>query len=154
MRKLIITGLVSMLLSLQALSTMKSPEIFEATMSVVAARNGFEGVQDVFLTLIKDGEMTSAFTVEFEKNGEEVNYYLDVINAEADENGCMNYQARLRKPGDEPYGHRFSLNLVDYSTCNHSDGEAGTWQASVRSGYGWCGTMDSTMELRGNPERI
>jgi hypothetical protein len=155
MRKIIFTSIASCFLSLQALCATNIQETFEATMNVVDARNNFVGVKNAVSQLIKEGEIATSMVLEFENSGEEVFYYLDINYAHPVEFGCMNYSAYLNGNNNSINGFRFTVNLIDYSSCTQSNSESvNTWQAFVRSGYGWCGTMDSTMELRGNPELI
>jgi len=152
MRKFIINSFIFLSVSLQAFSATNMQEIFEATMDVAFARYNFEGVAQVTLKLVKQGDTATNILVEFKNGEQDVFYDLSVTDAQPDESGCMNYYASLKSENpDVLFGQRFSVNLIDYSTCNHSDIEAGIWQASLRSGHGWCGTLDSTMELRGNP---
>lgn len=155
MKKLITLSLIYLFLSLHAYSATQDQEVFEATMSLTKARYSFEDVEQVVLQLAKQGGAATHMTVEFKKGEQQEYYDLSVTDAQPDENGCMTYYASLESENpDVLFGKRFSVNLVDYSTCNHSDNQAGLWRAWVRSGFGWCGTMDATMELSGNPERI
>lgn len=51
----------------------------------------------------------------------------------------------------EADGNRIHLSLIDHSRRVCEDARPYVWEAEVRKGYGWCGTMDSVMRLGGNP---
>lgn len=82
---------------------------------------------------------------------------LAVTNVSKDACGSKTIVAQLptSKP-TEPRGlyHRFSVVLTDHSQRLCEDYRPYMWEAKVREGYGWCGTMDATMSLYGNPEPV
>ena len=65
------------------------------------------------------------------------------------------YTANKKYKKENPEQERFSVVLIDYSTsiCDNLVFDY-IWKAEVRKGYGFCGTMDSVMELTGTPEFI
>jgi hypothetical protein len=69
--------------------------------------------------------------------------------------GSSIYYGQLAKQGqNKDVQVRFNVVLVDHSTRICKDFRPYRWEVSVREGYGWCGTMDATMELVGNPETV
>ena len=85
---------------------------------------------------------------------------LAVVDVTEDECGSTIYHASLMqmdymyRPFDPNNQARFSLTLVDHSTRLCEDYKPNLWEANVREGWGWCGTMDSTMEAVGNPQPL
>ncbi len=56
--------------------------------------------------------------------------------------------------GDRNIQRRLSVVLIDHTNLTCRIHKPFKWEASVREGYGFCGTMDATMELEGNPELV
>ena len=75
--------------------------------------------------------------------------FLVVNETTIDDNGCATFEASLPRSIDNHDGHRFHINLKSDYGCQYL---SQPWQAYVREGYGWCGTMDSTMNLVGDPK--
>lgn len=127
-----------------------------ATLDVVESLYGFEGVTSATLSLSKSEDSESApyttVTVDYAAVDGQHTYVLNIDSVEQDEQGCTWYHANLPPQSeDDPLGyHRFTVSLYDKSTCPTA-AEGPIWIASVREGYGFCGTMDSTMELQGTP---
>jgi hypothetical protein len=67
--------------------------------------------------------------------------------------GSKEYVAQLHAQ-DPVNGARISIVLRDHSNRLCHDLPANLWQADVREGFGWCGTMDSTMALEGFAQPI
>ena len=76
--------------------------------------------------------------------------------------GSVEYIANLAQPlvlenerVENPYlQHRLTVVLKDHTRRKCMDLPANLWEASVNEGYGFCGTMDSRMELSGHPHVI
>ena len=51
-------------------------------------------------------------------------------------------------------GRRLNITLQDHTNRLCHDVINNLWEAHVREGFGWCGTMDSTMDISGKPEVI
>lgn len=128
--------------------------IKSATMSVVESRFGFEGLSEVTLSLSKALDDAAApyttVTVAYQAEDGARNNVLTISGTELDQLGCTWYTASLPSNTDEDGYHRYTVTLQDNSTCSNTV-EGPIWIASVREGYGWCGTMDSTMVLQGSP---
>lgn len=118
-----------------------------ARMKVEEAGYAFEGLSEVTLTLTStDGQTPTGMLLEY--YDEKV--MLTINDASADSCGCLSYSASL--PNQEPNGARFTVFLEDHTASSCSHDVRNSWQALVRVGYGWCGTMDSTMRLSGFPK--
>jgi hypothetical protein len=139
--------------------------IFGAEMEITHTNRGFEGVSEVNLVLTKrDGEnemtgMILSFLQAHPLKGfiGEVERELVITNISKDNCGSTIYNAQLATSHDLPLEDvqaRFSISLTDHSTRLCEDYRPYGWEAHVREGYGWCGTMDATMELVGNPEPL
>ena len=113
-----------------------------ADMKVIDSRYDFAGLEKVELLVLFDDESKTGIMLLTYGEQKEA---LEVVSA-TDSNGVRSFVARL--PDTNANGARFSIILEDSIA---SDGQR-TWSASVRKGFGWCGTMDSTMELLGTPE--
>jgi hypothetical protein len=139
-----------------------------AKMKVISARNGFEKIRKVQLELTKrSGEsQPSGMTIKYlapspSTSGD--SYVLrktDLVIEETSQDNCGStyYQAHLplqqgngEDRGREEMGGRFNITLVDHSTRLCKDYQEYLWEANVREGYGWCGTVDAVMQLKGNP---
>lgn len=84
-----------------------------------------------------------------------VRYELEVNDIYKEDDGSTVYLASLpQKILEEGAGHRVNLTLIDHSTSNDGNYRDSQWEASIRDGYGWCGTMDSVIEFVGSPTPV
>ena len=82
---------------------------------------------------------------------------LEIVDVSADDCGTVEYVAQLKGTARVPregIQRRFSVVLKDHSRRVCENVVPAIWEARVREGYGWCGTMDATMSLQGNPEPV
>ena len=91
---------------------------------------------------------------------------LEIVDVSKDACGSTIYQAQLSLPHIALTGttvnvmpvptnyRRLNITLKDHTTRLCDDVIANLWEAHVREGFGWCGTMDSTMDLSGQPQSI
>jgi hypothetical protein len=146
--------------------------VLTAEMDVVKARFAFENVNRVWLTATINSSKKSKlpytglqlrFTHEDPSQQGQTREIMQVVNlevnsVETDACGSRTIIANLPKPkqGERHMGlqARFSVVLTDHSTRLCEDYRPNLWEASVRQGFGWCGTMDATMSLVGNPEPV
>lgn len=109
-------------------------------MDVTDARYDFEGIANATITVLSDnGTAPSTLMLQYTNNS----VILPITNTRADENGCMSFYAGM----SDLSGVRFQISLQSDLGCEGTR----MWNAHVRQGYGWCGTMDSTMDLVGLP---
>jgi hypothetical protein len=138
-----------------------------APMAITQSRMGFQSVQAAQVTLTrKDGAtqegptgMILEYTQDASQDQAKVIRDLVITQRIVDECGSIHYTATLPQiylgVGEGRQGHaRFIVSLADHSHRTCADSPANGWEASVRQGFGWCGTMDSTMSLVGTPEPV
>jgi hypothetical protein len=131
-------------------------------MDIISTQHGFNDVEKVDVTLTKkDGQRKpSGITIAMEIRHSNTPEVKKLVITDITQDGCGStvYHARLpqKKNGrvKGAIGARFNLTLTDHTTRLCHDMKANIWEASIREGYGWCGTMDATMELEGNPEAV
>lgn len=147
--------------------------LLSADMDIVSSRGNFDLAGDVELTLNKidslPGEtvdrftMTLNFTMEDSQTQaiDDVVKNLVVLNTYQDSCGSTVYNAQISdifnqgaRSRSQFVGERFSVLLVDHATRKCKDLRPYRWEANVRSGYGWCGTMDAVMKLEGQPHPL
>ena len=142
--------------------------LYSAQMEKVNARGHFELAQNVrlMMTQLDESETPTGLRLSYvnsmlEQFPEATGYSsVDLTIVETREIGCGSVQhiARLRQPNDHRDSiynqHRFTVVLIDHTRRICEDYRPYLWEASIREGYGWCGTMDATMELRGNPKGV
>lgn len=117
--------------------------VASAPMIVDSAQGDFRELAAVTLTLTgTTGQEPTGMVLEYGEEKVEL-----TISESLNEDGVMHYWATLAN--ENPTGERFSVSLTETSSSTGTTEK--TWQASVRSGFGWCGTMDSTMEISGYP---
>ena len=143
--------------------------LYSAQMEKVSAQGHFELAQNVrlMMTQLDESETPTGLRLSYmnsmlEQFSETTGRIdLTIVETREIECGSVQYIARLlatqqvlnmREPAD--LQHRFTVVLTDHTRRVCKDYRPYAWEASVREGYGWCGTMDATMELRGNPKGI
>lgn len=141
MLKLQWMALAAMMSVHQFATTCPIPIVATATMNVEHATYDFSGLDQVTLTIFAmDSTAPSQITLAY---GSDKVVSLEIVGSDIYD-GVLYYWAYL--PGSSANEERFSISLSETS----KDGQK-SWAASVRHGFGWCGTMDSTMELVGVP---
>ncbi len=168
MNKLFMLGFASVLAagSLQmAQATYPAPDagvVATADMEVVSSQNFFRSPQDVQMDLTRRSDDQNVVGLNLRYTlpnistsmtpDQKVSYALGVDSVSKDECGSTIYVARLgNSDPSQPVGPRLSLVLVDHLTRTCRDYQPYRWEARLRSGFGWCGTGDAVLKLRGNP---
>jgi hypothetical protein len=151
----ILTALISSIVYAGPLEVI--PAAVYDSMQVMSSRFGFERVtSDVKITL-SGGDLTPsnrpAMILEYIQDGQDNRVELQIFRAEEDSCGSLNFWADYgnNSGGPDFMGGRYNVHFVDHTKRVCEDAPLSLWEAEVRSGYGWCGTMDSVMTLRGNP---
>lgn len=130
------------------------PVMESNNMEITEARFGFEDLERADLVLTqRDGSSAPTgmkLTLENSQSNTPTVIWLEVVHVEPAGCGSIRYVANLpTTKTKKAMGKRFSVNLVDHTHRLCMDKVAGQWEASIRSGYGFCGTMDSTASLTG-----
>jgi hypothetical protein len=148
-----------------------------AEMEVITAQGAFEEVETVFIDVTRQvgSKNPTGVYLNYDLSSDEgeienKTVALNIIEILDAGCGSVQYIARLAAQKDEDYGyniglgyfdnnarpieHRFSVVITDHTKRTCRDVRRYQWEASVREGYGWCGTMDDTMSLVGNPEKF
>ncbi|NCN26576.1 hypothetical protein GW915_03290 [bacterium] len=125
------------------------------------ASYSFETAQDVSLTMTRRDGKAGFLGFNFEAkavvggNLVPIGYKLEVTSIDVAQDGSTIYYATLpNEVMNAGAGHRVNLTLIDHSTSTKGDYKDAQWEVSIRDGYGWCGTMDSTIEFTGNPAPV
>ena len=143
--------------------------ILSAKMEIVHATGTFQNIDQVELTLSKhtSGKQADQLTLSYveapeciQEMGDECLPVIRNVTVSIKEEidlgcGSKEYHASLNDVNDPTYGGRFTIILQDHMgrTCENAPAPY-LWQASIRKGYGWCGTMDSKLEIVGNPAPV
>jgi hypothetical protein len=149
--KLISSVILSIFLAISVQSfaqNMDFPIIKSADMKVSEASYEFKDLTRVKLKLAKESIEKNAPYTKMSLHYAGQKKLLEITNTTVDKKGCMLYTANLPQNSMK---ERFLVSLTDYSTCPAVGNNGYTWHARVVSGFGWCGTMDSRMKLRGTP---
>jgi hypothetical protein len=114
---------------------------------------GFQSVtSDVTITI---SPAATYMALDYTQGGQPRTVQLKITKTEAGDCGSTHVYASLENTERDARGiatgPRYSVHLVDHSTRTCRDRKLYMFEATVRSGFGWCGTGDSTMTLRGNP---
>ena len=139
------------------------PIMQDLDMEIVDARFGFVNVDKAGLILTQKDEYERPTGIEVHLSYIRANSVdnrlrqdriikLEVTSVEDIGCGSKRYIANL--PDTSLNGPRFSVFLDDHTQRICMDLIANLWTASVRDGFGWCGTRDSTMKLYGHPESV
>ena len=122
-------------------------------MSAVKTTFDFQKL-DSTVTITVD-HSSSTMTLNYVLEGQPTQVELELTLVDKDECNRTYYDARLKTQNSNGMTERYSVRLVnrDNTTCSEYGlrYHAYAWTAEVRKGYGWCGTMDATMSLVGNP---
>ncbi|HTL11384.1 MAG TPA: hypothetical protein VL588_02785 [Bdellovibrionota bacterium] len=134
--------------------------VMKSDMRVISAEYGYENVEGVTLTLTRrDGAngytgliMETTEQADSTRVTTQHTVTLEVKGVSMDECGTTTIRAAL--PGQNPMGARTTVTLIDHSTSKCRDHSEHAWEAHVRTGFGWCGTGDATMDLEGDVEPV
>ncbi len=143
-----------------------------ANMDKDSATYDFTTAENVVLTLTQlDGsENPTGMLLNYHdsKTGKFHTNLLEIVTIEKDACGSTIYNAALPQsrlalnrtgahmevmPISMNYA-RLNITLKDHTNRLCHDVIANLWEAHVREGFGWCGTMDSTMDISGQPQVI
>lgn len=142
--------------------------ILGGDMKKIEARFEFEDASGITLELTKrDGSTTPTglrlnylFAPKCTERGElcglkpeKKEYFLTIQEIRDAGCGSREYIANFRHAGTIG-GERVTIVLTDHTNRVCKDFIPYRWEAKVRKGAGWCGTMDSTMTMVGNPDYI
>jgi hypothetical protein len=117
-----------------------------SVMKVSNARLAFTGLETATVILASDdGTNPTDIIIQYESSM----VFLKIKHTFLDINGCTIFDAALAIDNESIDQHRFSINLKSDYGCENLQC---AWNASVREGYGFCGTMDASMDLFGYPE--
>lgn len=130
------------------------PVMESIDMEITDTRFGFADLERADLVLTqRDGSSVPTgmkLTLENSQSNTPAVLWLEVTSVEPAGCGSTRYIANLpATKSKKAMGKRFSVNLVDHTFRRCMDKVAGQWEASIRSGYGFCGTMDATAYLTG-----
>ena len=143
--------------------------IYSAQMEKIDARGYFADAQNIRLTLtqLDESETPTGMSLGYLNTRVPMSddyTRMDLTITEKRDIGCgsVQYVAQLLVPQYhiESYDksidnqHRFTVVLTDHTHRICRDYRPYRWEASVREGSGFCGTMDATMEIRGNPRGV
>lgn len=128
-------------------------------MEITSATQAFEKAKKVDLTLTRrDGQKKvtgMVLSVDYPHSNKPVVTTLKVDQITKDDCGSTVYYAHLpSKPSKGGMDRRFSVTLTDHAARLCDDYKPFRWEASVREGYGWCGTFDATMSMQGEPQGV
>ncbi|MCC7442758.1 MAG: hypothetical protein IT285_14075 [Bdellovibrionales bacterium] len=139
--------------------------ILRSEMKILDSRGMYDRAESVELTLTRrDGSSERAptgitLTVKMAANAAEgivatmENTQLEIVGTEDDGCGSKVYHAQV--PGQNGiHGARLNVTLTDHSARTCENVVPFLWEAHVRRGFGWCGTMDDTLSLGGQPEPV
>ncbi|MEK7790036.1 MAG: hypothetical protein AAB309_00235 [Deltaproteobacteria bacterium] len=133
--------------------------IFRSNMVKLDAWNGFENAEDIHLLMTKldESERPTGLQLSYSEAPSDVAAVVDLKITEVRDVGCgsVQYVANLpESPENLKFNSRFTVVLTDHTKRVCRDRQPYLWKASVRQGYGWCGTFDATMDIAGNPEPV
>lgn len=123
-------------------------------MEILSSQLGFKKVDRVDMVLTsKDGVPGyTGLWVTLDEEGVPRKVSLVVTAIEKDSIcGSVRYYASL--PQTDSEGRRFNIVLTDHSDRFCKDLRP-IWEATVREGSGWCGTMDSAISVEGAPQPL
>lgn len=131
--------------------------ILRADMAKLDARNGFESVEGIKLVMTKldESERPTGLELSYTDVPSDVPavVVLKITDVKDIFCGSVQYIANLPET-DLPENPRFTIVLTDHTKRVCEDFHPHLWEASVRRGSGWCGTMDDTMKIAGNPKPV
>lgn len=141
-----------LLFSFTADASAELPFVY-SPMKVLTKKYGFDSVNSD-VTLVINHEQT-LLGLDYVHDSNPTHIDLVIVDINTDGCGSRHIYARLNKEKStsrEAIGRRYSVHMTDHSQRRCRDMRKYLWEADVRSGYGWCGTMDSVMTLGGNPD--
>lgn len=121
----------------------------EIEMIPYSHRLGFDDVGQATLRVYCVDNVYGRMVLDYEANGVITSRELTVSDISTNSAcGYRTYQGYLASANEE--GFRFSVQLTDMNSGECYEAPF-RWTAEVRSGFGWCGTMDSVMTLIEKP---
>lgn len=121
----------------------------EIEMIPYSHRLGFDDVAKVTLHLFCVDNAYGRMVLDYEAEGVLTSKELTMSDTYTDSScGHRHYFGSLASTSED--GYRFSVRLTDLDSEECYDMPF-RWTAEVRSGFGWCGTMDSVMTLIEKP---
>ena len=138
----------SMLLTLSfANASTITPAIYDP-MHIVTATQQFENVTSGVKITLTNKDDEPLMMLEYVQNGMTTVATLNIFDVLTDSCGAQFINAGYADA--TPNGPRYNVHLIDYTGDTCGTPRAWLWEANVREGFGWCGTMDSTMMLQGH----
>jgi hypothetical protein len=138
--------------------------VFSAEMNVIDSQSTFENAGNVTLTIThrsniqnpsQSGPTGILLTWTDAQSSNTQDSLLSVTSITDIGCGSVEYTAKIENSDLDPSEReRFTVTLQDHSRRFCKDYKEYKWEASVRRGWGFCGTSDSTMQLGGNPQTI
>jgi hypothetical protein len=143
--------------------------IKKAEMEITRSKFGFSPIKKITVTLTRqigsESENPTGMIVDIlnSQTGKTTTEILTITRVHTDECGSIEYDASLPQQvnaslEDFETFRRFNMHLIDHTgrTCGGlpEDSSARQWEALIRQGHGFCGTMDATMTAMGNPEDL
>lgn len=140
----------SVIATLLSLSANAQPFVLAtADMRVSEGRHDFENLSTVNVILLADDGITPSH-IALDYGISSVILVIDPSVSETDDDGCINFHGYLDTGySDNTDAHRFHVMLASDYGCRSLGRE---WHGYASEGYGWCGTMDSTMRFTGYPQ--
>lgn len=137
----------------------------QAEMEVVESSGQFAEAEDVSLTLTRLDGLTepTGLILRYEGLDQERNPFQREVALKVEETldvGCGSVEIRAvlledtRNAAFARSGHRLNVVLTDHTNRKCRGELQGAWMARVTEGFGFCGTMDSKMTLKGVPEVV
>lgn len=134
-------------------------------MKVLNGTYGFRDLKTIDVTLLKNDKAQQPTSIDLTyslpaSSGPEapqvIERHLRIYDIEADNCGTVTYYASLNEPqiDRELPQARFHAVLQDHSHRVCENLVLGIWELRIREGYGFCGTMDSTLFAAGSPESV
>ncbi|MEI8348229.1 MAG: hypothetical protein WCG27_12230 [Pseudomonadota bacterium] len=143
--------------------------IAKSDMKVVSARGFFEHAENVqlFLALRDDAQRSKVkgvLTLSYHDPNAVClhdrlpdqcgNREITVPITEIKHEGLETIYIAQQTTGDVAVAHRISIVLNTQMAHPWPENDPDQWKVNVREGFGWCGTMDATMEAEGVAEPI
>ncbi len=137
-----------------------------ASMTIIEATRNLENIEGLNITMNKSdgaphitsihmtytrpmGDMLPAF--------ERINKMFEVSEDNITIDACGSTTYAVHHLGTDENGNigaRTSMYLTDHRARRCKDYVPAIFELSMRQGYGFCGTMDATLQATGNPEAV
>lgn len=136
-------------------------------LEITETHRGFELVDELEVTLRKrDGALhPTSMLVKYNKGMGEMlpafetikeEYFISEDNVSKDDCGSVYYSVTISDHDEagRSQGARSTVTLIDHRERVCTDLIPDLIEFRMRKGYGWCGTMDATLEAIGKPEAL